>query len=297
MLGGAHPGRDHRAAGDCCAGCSGCGCRTLLVQIMSFMVRYLDVVTDELRRMQIALASRGFAARDPAALAGARPLGGVAVHPLATSAASGSTSRCSRAATPAGCRRRDHARPRRPRPRVRLPGRPPGALRRRPARAPRRAGRAARPQRRGQDHARAAPQRHPDRRAPARSPSAACRSTKAQPARDPPPRRHRLPGPRRPAVHADGPRGRRLRPGQPRPARRRARAAGDGGPRRGRAWPTFADRPPHHLSLRAAPPGGGRDGAGDAAGDPGARRAVLQPRPGLPARARRHPALARRHRR
>jgi cobalt/nickel transport system permease protein len=36
-----------------------------LVQIMGFMVRYLDVVTDEMRRMRVALASRGFTARDP----------------------------------------------------------------------------------------------------------------------------------------------------------------------------------------------------------------------------------------
>ena len=36
-----------------------------LVQIMGFMVRYLDVVTDELRRMKIARESRGFTARDP----------------------------------------------------------------------------------------------------------------------------------------------------------------------------------------------------------------------------------------
>jgi len=36
-----------------------------LVQIMGFMVRYLDVVTDEMRRMRVALASRGFSARDP----------------------------------------------------------------------------------------------------------------------------------------------------------------------------------------------------------------------------------------
>jgi cobalt/nickel transport system permease protein len=36
-----------------------------LVQIMGFMVRYLDVVTDELRRMRVALASRGFTARNP----------------------------------------------------------------------------------------------------------------------------------------------------------------------------------------------------------------------------------------
>ena len=36
----------------------------LLVQIMAFMVRYLDVVGDELRRMHIARLSRGFTARD-----------------------------------------------------------------------------------------------------------------------------------------------------------------------------------------------------------------------------------------
>ena len=37
----------------------------LLVQIMGFMVRYLDVVTSEMRRMRIARESRGFVARDP----------------------------------------------------------------------------------------------------------------------------------------------------------------------------------------------------------------------------------------
>ena len=36
----------------------------LLVQIMGFMVRYLDVVTDEMRRMRVARESRGFNARD-----------------------------------------------------------------------------------------------------------------------------------------------------------------------------------------------------------------------------------------
>jgi cobalt/nickel transport system permease protein len=36
-----------------------------LVQIMSFMIRYLDVVTGEMRRMRIARESRGFTARDP----------------------------------------------------------------------------------------------------------------------------------------------------------------------------------------------------------------------------------------
>lgn len=36
-----------------------------LVQIMSFMVRYLDVVTGEMQRMKIARESRGFSARNP----------------------------------------------------------------------------------------------------------------------------------------------------------------------------------------------------------------------------------------
>jgi cobalt/nickel transport system permease protein len=36
----------------------------LLVQIMTFMVRYSDVVADEMRRMRIARESRGFVARD-----------------------------------------------------------------------------------------------------------------------------------------------------------------------------------------------------------------------------------------
>jgi cobalt/nickel transport system permease protein len=37
----------------------------LLVETLSFMVRYLDVVADDLRRMRIARESRGFAARGP----------------------------------------------------------------------------------------------------------------------------------------------------------------------------------------------------------------------------------------
>jgi cobalt/nickel transport system permease protein len=36
-----------------------------LVQIMAFMVRYLDVVTGEMQRMKVARESRGFTARDP----------------------------------------------------------------------------------------------------------------------------------------------------------------------------------------------------------------------------------------
>jgi cobalt/nickel transport system permease protein len=35
------------------------------VQIASFMIRYGDVVTDEMRRMRIARESRGFEARGP----------------------------------------------------------------------------------------------------------------------------------------------------------------------------------------------------------------------------------------
>ena len=66
---------------------------------------------------------------------------------------------------------------------------------------------------------------------------------------DPAAGRHRLPGPRRPALHADGPRGRRLRPGQPRAARRGAgrRASSDALERVGMV--EFDDRPPHHLSF------------------------------------------------
>jgi cobalt/nickel transport system permease protein len=37
---------------------------SLLVQIMGFMIRYLDVVTDEMRRMRVARESRGFTARN-----------------------------------------------------------------------------------------------------------------------------------------------------------------------------------------------------------------------------------------
>ena len=36
-----------------------------LVQIMGFMIRYVDVVADEMRRMRVARESRGFTARNP----------------------------------------------------------------------------------------------------------------------------------------------------------------------------------------------------------------------------------------
>ena len=44
-----HPGRDHRAAATCSPGCERLRMPDLLVQIMGFMVRYLDVVTAEMR--------------------------------------------------------------------------------------------------------------------------------------------------------------------------------------------------------------------------------------------------------
>jgi cobalt/nickel transport system permease protein len=38
---------------------------SMLVQIAAFMIRYLEVVADDLRRQNVALASRGFVTRDP----------------------------------------------------------------------------------------------------------------------------------------------------------------------------------------------------------------------------------------
>lgn len=41
---------------------------SLMVQILTFMLRYVQVITDELRRMRVARVSRGFEARDIRAL-------------------------------------------------------------------------------------------------------------------------------------------------------------------------------------------------------------------------------------
>ena len=49
----------------CSRASSGCGCRDLIVQIMGFMIRYLDVVTAEMRRMMVAMRSRGCDPRSP----------------------------------------------------------------------------------------------------------------------------------------------------------------------------------------------------------------------------------------
>ena len=108
---------------------------------------------------------------------------------------------------------------------VRLPRRPPGALRRRPPGPARRTRRRARSQRCRQDHPRAAPQRHPAARRGNRDRVRPARGAR-QPPGDPPSRGHRLPGPRRPALHGQRARGRRLRSPQPRRPRCRARPAG-----------------------------------------------------------------------
>ncbi len=53
---------------------------SLLVQIMGFMIRYLDVVTDELGRMTVAMRSRGCDPRSPATLAGDGAVAGRALR-------------------------------------------------------------------------------------------------------------------------------------------------------------------------------------------------------------------------
>lgn len=54
----------------------------LMVQILGFMLRYLEVVADDLRRQRVALASRGFDARDPPSVVGAGEGGRCALPPL-----------------------------------------------------------------------------------------------------------------------------------------------------------------------------------------------------------------------
>lgn len=75
----------------------------LLVQIASFMIRYGDVVTDEMRRMSIARRSRGFEARGMRQW-GFSPHRRAPSSSAPTNAASGSISPWSVAATPARCR-------------------------------------------------------------------------------------------------------------------------------------------------------------------------------------------------
>ncbi len=223
---------------------TGCACHRCSCRSRRFMLRYLDVVAGEMRRMRIARESRGFDARDLRHVRVARAVGGRAVHPLL---------RARRAGAPGDAAPRLH--------------RVDAAVRRdarhgadwRPrlcSRSPRSRGLRGldgpgdRPSLDVPGLAFAYPDGHQalfgvdlhvergervallgpngagkttlvlhlngilHRRAPARSRSAGCRSAKAAPAGDPPPGRHRLPGPRRPALHADRARRRRVRPGR-----------------------------------------------------------------------------------
>ena len=218
------------------------------MQILGFMVRYLDVVTDEMRRMRVALASRGFTARNPrhwpviARSAGALFIRsyerGERVHLAMLSRGLRPGGACAMSAPVLDVRGLAHVYP---------------------------DGHQALY---GVDlHV------HRGERVALLGPNGAGKTTlvlhlngilragagsvavsglpvaKPQPAGGTTPRRHRLPGPRRPAVHADGPRRRGLRPAQPRAARRRARPSAS--PRRSTrsAWREFVDRPPHHLSF------------------------------------------------
>ena len=75
-------GRHHAVTRPAASGCSGCTCPDCSSQIATFMVRYLEVVGGEMRRMRMARESRGFDAQQPAALRVARPVRRGAVHPL-----------------------------------------------------------------------------------------------------------------------------------------------------------------------------------------------------------------------
>ena len=289
-----------------------------LVQIASFMYRYLFVIVEELGRMRAALAARAYRPRH---LLDAAPLGRVAtamflrtygrgervylamlargydgrmpeLEPLRLRAADlafvalvlavllplpGRRMSCA-------IRLRDL--------RYSLPRRAAGAPRRRPRGRARRAHRPARAQRRGQDHADAPPQR-----AHVGSGGARDRGRRRRPrhaARAAPARRGRVPGSRRPAVHADRDGGRGLRAAEPRARRRRGARAGGRGARTGPDDGRGGARAPPALDGRAAARGD-RHGARDAPAAARARRAVGQPRPARTARAARDPCGDRAH--
>ena len=315
---------------DPAAGSNACTCRRCSPPITGFMIRYLEVITRRAAAMRVARESRGYDAAlalagagrsrpRPARCSSARTSAGERVHlAMVSRGYDGSHARRRRGGARHG--RTGRAATRRCRPR-----RPWSACSRWTLRpmsdAPVPRGRAASPSptptatRRcsaSTSRSRAASgSRCSARTAPAR-PRSCCTSTASSPpgtarcrsaaCRS---RRRTLQEIRRrvgivfqdpddqlfmPTVRDDV----ALRPGQLRRARRRARrarrralaAVGHGGVRR---------PDPAPPQLRAAPARGGRHRAGDGPGDPGARRALVEPRPRRPARARRHPALAGRH--
>ena len=236
----------------------------LIVQIMGFMIRYLDVVTAEMGRMTIGMRSRGCDPRSPRHWPVlARSLGalfirsyerGERVHLAMLSRGYTGTlpdttmPHPHRRDAPERSRTDGHPRPRRPRPGPRLPRRPPGAVRRRPARPPAASGSRC-----------SAPT------APAR-PRSCCTSTASSP---PGPARSRSPGcrstrrtsrrsgaasawsSRTPTTSCSWPRSARTwRSARPTTGVRGAeleRRVVDALEQVGMA--DFADRPPHHLSF------------------------------------------------
>ena len=179
---------------------------------------------------------------------------------------------------------------------VRLPRRAPGAARGRPAHRARRAGRAARPQRGRQDDAGAAPQRHPARPAPAASTvgglAGGARDTCGRSAAG------SASSSRTPTTSCSCRRSARTsRSARPTSASPAPRCASGSTPRSRAVGMLDAPRPlPAAPVRRAAPPGRAGHRAGLPAGDPRARRAVVQPRPGGPPRAGRGAARASRRR-
>ena len=64
---------------------------SLLVQIAMFMLRYMDVIMDEMRRMRVARESRGFEARNFRHIPVIATVGGRAVHPLVRTGRAGAS--------------------------------------------------------------------------------------------------------------------------------------------------------------------------------------------------------------
>ena len=277
----------------------------LLVLIAAFMYRYLFMIVDEVRRMRAALAARGYAPRHALQVAGDRPRrhravpahlrarrarapGDARARLAPDDAAPGrarlhaAPTRSSSPPSPRPCSRSESShelRHPRPRPALHLPQR-----RHRPRRLDLHVAHGERvavlgPNGAGKTtlmlhlNALLTGTRRARGRRPARRPR-----RRARPAR---PRRPDLPGPRRPAVHADRARGRRVRPAQPRPlqargrgprARRRSTAVRMERARRPRAAPALA---------RPAPARRDRHRAGDATracSCSTSRRANLDPR-------------------